>query len=433
MFLLFFFVVASIAKEASKTHNPSSTDFVIENKSGRSLMMYWKQPGSGNLIPQWTSPMVHTGTQVTNSYTTHEFVINEQGVLESNENNSFIVKDLYAYITATTDEYGNIRVTYEDEIDRKMSAFETEMNTCSTETCVSDPVKGDVLQCIGDHVKGQYHDLSMKLKQTMALRKRLSSQMRDYICADLSLKTTPAHTTGHWRYNGKMYSYRNIFKQMQVQIKLIDNFISTEECDQLIKRGSPRLIKAGVAGSNGKSEYSQARKAKSASVEPKRGSKEKDILADLQDRILAFTNEVTGYDLHIEGQEGFSVIKYDANGDEYTQHCDGACDGTIHKAGGRVATMVLYCKVAEKGGQTTFTNADVVVVPKQGQASFFSYMGEDRVMDEAELSKHSGCPIIEGEKWIATMWMRDGVDSVNNWETFSPQGTRNNRFKDQLI
>ena len=31
-------------------------------------------------------------------------------------------------------------------------------------------------------------------------------------------------------------------------------------------------------------------------------------------------------------------------------HCDGSCDHSKHKPTGRVATAVLYCKVADKGG-----------------------------------------------------------------------------------
>jgi hypothetical protein len=36
----------------------------------------------------------------------------------------------------------------------------------------------------------------------------------------------------------------------------------------------------------------------------------------------------------LEGQEGFSVIKYDAT-DEYLPHCDESCSGGPYEAGGR--------------------------------------------------------------------------------------------------
>jgi hypothetical protein len=41
-------------------------------------------------------------------------------------------------------------------------------------------------------------------------------------------------------------------------------------------------------------------------------------------------------------------------------------------------------------------------------AAFFSYIGPEDRMDTG-LTKHSGCPVLEGEKWLCTMWMRKGV------------------------
>lgn len=86
--------------------------------------------------------------------------------------------------------------------------------------------------------------------------------------------------------------------------------------------------------------------------------------------------------------------------------------------------MVLYCHVADEGGATTFSNADVTVVPRKYQASFFSYMDENGIMDEGALSEHSGCLISKGEKWITTMWMRKGVSSEDPWSHFDPSGIR---------
>ena len=38
--------------------------------------------------------------------------------------------------------------------------------------------------------------------------------------------------------------------------------------------------------------------------------------------------------------------------------------------GGRAATVVAYCAEAERGGQTSFTNADIMVKGKAGACSF---------------------------------------------------------------
>ena len=101
--------------------------------------------------------------------------------------------------------------------------------------------------------------------------------------------------------------------------------------------------------------------------------------------------------------------------------CDGACDGQPVIPGGRVATAVLYCEVPEYGGGTSFTKADVFVKPVKNAATFFTYMGEDGIMDNG-FSEHSGCPVFKGEKWISVAWLREGVTRERNWTIIDPTG-----------
>ena len=37
-------------------------------------------------------------------------------------------------------------------------------------------------------------------------------------------------------------------------------------------------------------------------------------------------------------------------------------------------------------------------------------------------TQHSGCPVLEGEKWITTAWMRKGVTRSKNWSIYDPSG-----------
>ncbi len=77
-------------------------------------------------------------------------------------------------------------------------------------------------------------------------------------------------------------------------------------------------------------------------------------------------------------------------------HCDGECGGVKHHSGGRVATAVLYCKVPEVGGATSFTKSEVHVKPTNGSVTFFSYWGPDGLMDPESLTEHTGCPVTKG-------------------------------------
>ncbi len=42
-------------------------------------------------------------------------------------------------------------------------------------------------------------------------------------------------------------------------------------------------------------------------------------------------------------------------------------------------------------------------------------------MDDG-LTEHSGCPVLEGDKWIATAWIREGVSDAQPWTIFEPVG-----------
>ena len=66
----------------------------------------------------------------------------------------------------------------------------------------------------------------------------------------------------------------------------------------------------------------------------------------------------------------------------------------------------MYCAAADGGG-TAFPNAGVHVVPKRGQAVYFSFRSSDSegLMEDWH-TEHSGCPVREGSKWVVTQWRR---------------------------
>ena len=77
---------------------------------------------------------------------------------------------------------------------------------------------------------------------------------------------------------------------------------------------------------------------------------------------------------------------------------------TLAKVGGqRVATIVMYLAEPEKGGATTFPDVSLEVAPKRGNGVFFSY---DRPHPVTR-TLHGGAPVLAGEKWIATKWLRE--------------------------
>jgi prolyl 4-hydroxylase len=109
-----------------------------------------------------------------------------------------------------------------------------------------------------------------------------------------------------------------------------------------------------------------------------------------------------------ENGEGLQVLHY-RPGTQYKPHYDYFDPGepgtpTILKRGGqRVGTLVMYLAEPDKGGGTTFPDVHLEVAPKRGNAVFFSY---ERPHPSTR-TLHGGAPVLAGEKWIATKWLRE--------------------------
>jgi len=63
----------------------------------------------------------------------------------------------------------------------------------------------------------------------------------------------------------------------------------------------------------------------------------------------------------------------------------------------------MYLNDVESGGATTFPDVGLRVLPIRGNAAFFSY---DRPHPMTR-TQHAGAPVVSGEKWIATKWLRE--------------------------
>lgn len=77
---------------------------------------------------------------------------------------------------------------------------------------------------------------------------------------------------------------------------------------------------------------------------------------------------------------------------------------TLARGGQRVASVVMYLNTPERGGATTFPDARFEVAAVKGNAVFFAY---DRPHPMTG-SLHAGAPVVAGEKWVATKWLRVG-------------------------
>jgi hypothetical protein len=165
-----------------------------------------------------------------------------------------------------------------------------------------------------------------------------------------------------------------------------------------------KLGQATTADGKGGFRLNENRKAQQAYIYPDWTQEDsEDPILQINRRIFEYTNEVLGLNISVEGQEPLMSIQYfgrgynDTSPDRYNTHCDGNCEGDPHMHAGRMATMVIYCTVPERGGMTNFNNAGVTIKPVTGSAIFFSYIDPLTNITDTGFSQHSGCPVYEGE------------------------------------
>ena len=183
------------------------------------------------------------------------------------------------------------------------------------------------------------------------------------------------------------------------RVVILGGLLSDQECDALIAAARPRLSRSlTVATQTGGSEVNPDRTSQGMFFQ--RG--ESELVARIEARIARLIR------WPVENGEGIQVLHY-LPGTEYTPHYDyfdpkEPGTATIVKRGGqRVGTVVMYLSEPEKGGGTSFPDVFFEVAPKRGNAVFFSY---ERPHPSTK-TLHGGSPVIEGEKWIATKWLRE--------------------------
>lgn len=192
---------------------------------------------------------------------------------------------------------------------------------------------------------------------------------------------------------------RVVVSMRDPRVVVFADFLSQAECDALRALAAPRLARSEtVDNTTGGSEVNAART--SAGMFFGRG--ETALIERIEQRIAALLR------WPIENGEGLQVLHY-LPGAEYKPHYDyfdpeQPGSATILKRGGqRVGTLVMYLNTPEAGGGTTFPDVQLEVAPVQGHAVFFSY---DRAHPSSR-SLHGGAPVIAGEKWVATKWLRE--------------------------
>ncbi len=182
------------------------------------------------------------------------------------------------------------------------------------------------------------------------------------------------------------------------EILLAENLLSNEECRFLIYSGARFLQRSMVVNPDtGEALQAELRTSHDTTFVP---SSEDLTLRILQQRMAALAG------LDLSQCEQLVLLRYGI-GDQYRPHRDYFAPSVtrIESGGGqRQATVCCYLNDVADGGGTVFPDVGVSVQAERGRAVMFRSLHPDGRPDPRSL--HAGLPVLAGEKWLASCWIR---------------------------
>ncbi|GGY35053.1 hypothetical protein GCM10008098_30350 [Rhodanobacter panaciterrae] len=179
-------------------------------------------------------------------------------------------------------------------------------------------------------------------------------------------------------------------------LRVLDGILTEQECAELIELARPRLQRALTVDSEGKHQVDHRRTSEGMFFT----LNELPLVGRIEQRLASLLG------VPVNHGEGLQILHY-LPGQEYEPHYDWFDPeqpgyGAITAAGGqRIASVVMYLNTPAQGGGTAFPEIGLTVTARRGSAVYFAYEGGDRS------SLHAGLPVLRGEKWIATKWLRE--------------------------
>ncbi|WP_088002782.1 2OG-Fe(II) oxygenase [Gottfriedia solisilvae] len=173
-------------------------------------------------------------------------------------------------------------------------------------------------------------------------------------------------------------------------VVLLGNVLSDEECDELIRLAKDRMKRSKIGSTR---EVDAIRTSSGMFF----ANNENDLIVNIEKRITKIMN------VPVEHGDGLQILQY-LPGQEYKAHTDYFLPTSQAAKNNRISTIVIYLNNVEQGGETVFPQLKLSVTPQKGTAVYFEYFYEDDNINK--LTLHAGAPVITGEKWVATQWMR---------------------------
>jgi prolyl 4-hydroxylase len=190
------------------------------------------------------------------------------------------------------------------------------------------------------------------------------------------------------------------YKKGEFELYEIENILTNNECDELINISK----NIGLEQSNVlKSQGEQLNLSDRISEQLWLPNNHNNIIKKLSDYNMTLTK------LPYENQENIQIVHY-YEGGLFKLHADGCvydkktCDVIANRnnSGQRKSTLLVYLNDNFEAGETEFPSLNIKIIPKKGKGIFFYNVDSyEKILYH---SYHKGNPVVNGEKWIATIW-----------------------------
>lgn len=177
----------------------------------------------------------------------------------------------------------------------------------------------------------------------------------------------------------------------QPYVSVLRGLLTAPECAHIRTLANPLLMPSIVVDSKtGESVQHPVRTSDGAVL----GPIQQDMVIEALNRRIAAVTQTA-----VEQGEPLTVLRY-RPGQQYRLHHD-CLPGETNQRG---MTVICYLNDGFDGGATVFPAAGIEFRGQAGDAILFRNTLPDGRADEA--GRHAGLPVTQGEKWIATRWIR---------------------------
>ena len=182
----------------------------------------------------------------------------------------------------------------------------------------------------------------------------------------------------------------------KLELYVLEDFLSAKDCDRVAALIRHHLKPSPVAGIPKDAQYRTSHTC---------------FLSELRSPLATEINQRICKTLGInpEYSEGVQAQHYDV-GQQFKAHCDYFVPGSAYQQNGpeygnRTWTFMVYLNEGMEGGGTRFHSLDMTFEPRKGRALFWNNLYADRRPNPD--TRHSGEPVISGQKMIITKWFRE--------------------------